>query len=64
MFFSCKSQVNSSNIRGCFFTDDKKNDDENKGIINNARRIILVGKIFRNKFVEKSKEENKSFIIW
>lgn len=61
---SWESQVDSNSVRGCFFTEDKKNEDENRGIIKKVRRIILVGKILRNKFVEKSKEENKSFIIW
>lgn len=27
-------------------------------------KTIPVGNIFKNKLVEKSKEENKSFIIW
>jgi hypothetical protein len=60
---SCKNQVSSNKENGVFFTEDKINVEENKGIKRRDNKIILVGKILRNKFVEKSKEENKSFII-
>lgn len=40
------------------------NVEDSNGIIRRDSKIILVGKTLRNKFVEKSKEENKSFIIW
>lgn len=62
-FLSCENQVNSNKENGAFLTEDKINVEDNKGIIRRDNKIILVGKMLRNKFVEKSKEENKSFII-
>ncbi len=56
--------MSSKSENGNFLVDDKKKVEENKGIIRRERRTIPVGNILRNKFVEKSKEEKRSFIIW
>ncbi len=63
-FLSWENQVSSKRENGNFLVDDKKNVEEKKGIIKRERRTIPVGNILRNKFVEKSKEEKRSFIIW
>lgn len=63
-FLSCVNQVNSNKENGAFLTEERIYEEDNKGIIRRDNKIILVGKTLRNKFVEKSNEENKSFIIW
>lgn len=63
-FLSWFNQTNSSCEIIFFLILLLKKDTDIEGIRNSDRRIIPVGKKLRNWFVAKSKEENKSFIIW
>lgn len=63
-FLSWFSQTNSNCEMIFFLIPVLKKEADIEGIRNNDRRIIPVGKKLRNWFVAKSKEENRSFIIW
>jgi hypothetical protein len=62
-FFNCPNQTNSNFENKFFFIDDLKYKEENKGIKNNANKIIADGMKSKKILVEKSKEEKRSFII-
>ncbi len=59
-----RNQINSNIEKDAFFKEDLRWVEENSGTKSKDNKIILVGETLRNEFVAKSKEENKSFIIW
>lgn len=61
---SCSDQTDSNMENKETFFEDLMWENEKAGVNKSRSRIIPVGKILRNWFVAKSKEENRSFIMW
>lgn len=57
------SQMNSREEKETFLAEEDINKTEKSGASNRVSKIIKVGATFKKKFVQKSKEEKRSFII-